>query len=155
MPDQDATPADHDDRPGALAIRAAIEAIAPPFDERPGAVDVGADRHVVDLIDLAVPGFVDMIGMLLDAYAADVRPGAAFVELSLDERGAVLRALSREEGQDVRDVVDALFVFTMGGLYSEWSGYDRSTGGLDPPATWARIGFRGPSDGHPDYREGI
>lgn len=144
-----------DERPGAAAIRAAVETIAPPRDGRPGGVDLGADRHVVDLIDLALPGFVDMIGMLLDAYANDVRAGASMVELSVDERGRVLRLLASEDFQDARDIVDAIFVFTLGAMYSEWSGYDRATGRLDPPAAWAIMGYHGPVDGVPDYRAGI
>ncbi len=142
-------PPDH--RPGAAAIRAAVDTIAPAVDGRPGALDVGADRHVVALIDQAVPGFVDLIGFLLDAYATDVRDGAAFVDLSQEERGRVLRLLAAEEGQDARDICDALFVFTIGAMFSEWSGYDRSTGRLDPPATWAAVGYHGPVDGVADY----
>ncbi len=146
-----------DDRPGALAIRAAVEAIVPPFDGHPGAIDLGADVHVISLIDRALPGFVDMIGYLLDAFAADVRPGAAMVDLDLAERGQVLRMLAREEGQDARDVVDALFVFTYGALYSEWTGFDRSTGRLIPPDTWsrARAGHHGPVEGISEYRVDI
>ena len=142
------------DRPGAVAIRAAVEAIGPAVDGRPGALDVSADRHVIQVIDQALPGFVDMIGLLLDAFAHDVRPGAAMSDLSLEERGQVLRLLAREEGQDAKDVVDALFVFTYGAMYSEWSGYERATGTLEAPATWAAVGFHGPVDGVPDYRTG-
>jgi hypothetical protein len=141
-----------DDRPAAAAIRAAVEAIAPSVDDGPGALAMGADRHVIELIDLYLPGFVDMIGMLLDAFAADVRPGAGMTELSLDERGEVLRLLVREEGQDAKDIVDALFVFTYGAMYSEWSGYDRATAALQPPPTWARAGYHGPVDGVAEYR---
>jgi hypothetical protein len=144
-----------DDRPGAAAIRAAVDTIAPAFDGRPGGLDVGAGQHVVELIDLAVPGFVDLIGFLLDAYATDVRPGAAFVDLDVEERGQALRALAAEEAQNARDICDALFVFTIGAMYSEWSGYDRSTGRLEPPAIWASVKYRGPMDGVPDYRAGI
>ena len=144
-----------DDRPGSAAIRAAVEAIAPAFDGRPGGVDLGADRHVVDLIDLALPGFVDMIGMLLDAYAHDVRPGASMTSLSLEERGRVLRVLALEEGQDARDILDALFVFTLGAVYSEWTGYDRETGVLEPPEAWRHMGYHGPIDGVVDHRVGI
>jgi hypothetical protein len=144
-----------DERPALAAIRAAVDAIAPAFDERPGGLDVEADRHVVEQLDLALPGSVDMIGMLLDAYASDVRADATMADLSPDERGQVLRALAREEQQDPRDLVDALFVFTLGAMYSEWSGYDRSTRHLTPPATWTHVGYHGPVDGVPDYRTGI
>lgn len=142
-------------RPGAVAIRAAVEAIGPPVDGRLGALDVGADRHVIQAIDQALPGFVDMIGLLLDAFAHDVRAGAAMADLSLEERGRVLRLLAREEGQDAKDVVDALFVFTYGAMYSEWSGYDRATGRLRPPATWSSAGYHGPVDGIPEYRTDV
>jgi hypothetical protein len=148
-------PDQYESRPGALAIRAAVEAIGPAIDGRPGALDVGADRHVIEVIDQALPGFVDMIGFLLDAFAHDVRPGAAMTDLTLEERGQVLRLLAREEGQDAKDIVDALFVFTYGAMCSEWSGYDRSTGALQPPATWAAAGYHGPVDGVPGYRSGM
>ena len=155
VPEPASSPEAADERPGAAAIRAVVETIAPARDGRPGGVDLGADRHVVELIDLALPGFVDMIGMLLDAYANDVRAGATMVELSLDERGRALRALASEEFQDARDVVDAMFVFTFGAMCSEWSGYDRATGRLDPPAAWTTMGYHGPVDGGADYRGGI
>jgi len=142
-------------RPGAAAIRAAVEAIGPPVDGRPGALDVGADRHVIQVIDQALPGFVDMIGLLLDAFAHDVRAGAAMVDLTLEERGQVLRLLAREENQDAKDVIDALFVFTYGAMYSEWSGYDRATGELRSPATWAGAGYHGPVEGIARYRDGM
>jgi hypothetical protein len=129
-----------------------VDTIAPAFDDRPGGLDVGADLHVVAMIDQAVPGFVDLIGFLLDAYATDVREGAAFTDLDREERGQVLRALAAEESQDARDICDALFVFTIGAMYSEWSGYDRSTGRLEPPPTWAAISYQGPVDGVPEYR---
>ena len=107
---------------------------------------------MIEVLEAAVEGFPELVAMLLDAYAADVRGGTSFADLSPPERDAVLRAMSNEEAQDVRDVVDALLVFSFGGMYSEWSGYDRSTGTLVPPETWRRCGYPGPSLGHPRYR---
>ena len=95
-----------------------------------------------------------MIGMLLDAYAADVRDGATLEQLTIEERGRVIRAMAAEEAQDPRDILDAVFVFTIGAMYSEWSGYERSTRTLRPPATWAQVGYHGPVDGVANYREG-
>jgi Gluconate 2-dehydrogenase subunit 3 len=135
------------------AIRAVVEAIAPATDGRPGAVELGIHRHVADSIDAAFPGFVDMLAMLLDAYGGEVRAGARFADLTLEERGRVLRSMGREETQDMQELVGALFLFTYGGLYSEWTGYDRSTGRLDPPAVWEELGYRGPVAGNPGYRE--
>ena len=134
------------------AIRAAVEAIVPAVDGRPGAADLRVERHVADSLESFVPGFADLLGSLLDAYATDVRAGTAFVDLSLDERGQVLRLMSAEESGDLRDLVDALLVFTYGGMYSEWTGFDPATKALRPPAVWADMGFTGPVAGHPEYR---
>jgi gluconate 2-dehydrogenase subunit 3-like protein len=135
------------------ALRAAVEAIVPTVGDRPGAAELQVHLHVVEALDRYLPGFVDLAATLLDAYAMDVRPGASFAELTLEERTRVLRAMCLEESPDMRDIVDGLLVFTYGGTYSEWSGYERETRDLSPPAAWAAMGFHGPSDGHPDYRE--
>jgi hypothetical protein len=135
------------------AVRAAVEAIVPTTDDRPGGAELQVHRHVVEALDRFLPGFVDLAGTLLDAYATDVRPGARFTELTPDERTEVLRAMSLEENADMADVVDGLLLFTYGGMYSEWSGYDRRTRQLAPPQAWDRMGFAGPSDGHPRYRD--
>jgi hypothetical protein len=78
----------------------------------------------------------------------DVRPGAAFAELSALERGEVFRLMADEEAQDIREAVDALFVFTLGGVYSEAAAAPSQRS----PA-WDRLGYGGPSFGHPGYRE--
>jgi hypothetical protein len=137
------------------SIRAAVEVLVPPVDGEPGAADLGVDRHVAEAIEQYLPGFVDLLGTLLDAFAADLQAGATFVSLTVDERSRVLRAMCREEGPDMQDIVDGLMVFTYGGMYSEWTGFDRATGTLEPPDVWASIGFGGRSDGHGEYREGI
>ena len=90
-------------------------------------------------LELFVPGFADLLATLLEAYAADVRSGVAFAHLSPDERRQVLRTMAKEESPDMRDVIDGLFVLTYGGMYSEWTGYDRATGRLSPPRAWARL----------------
>lgn len=135
------------------AVRAAVEAIVPATGKHPGAAELRVHLHVVEALDRFVPGFVDLAGTLLDAYAVDVRPGASFIDLTPEERTQVLRVMSLEDNADMRDVIDGLLMFTYGGMYSEWSGYDRETGTLQPPRAWQALGFQGPSDGHPDYRE--
>lgn len=138
------------------AIRAAVDTVVPEAEGLPGALAMGVDRHVVDLIEQSFPGFVDLIAALLNAYAADVKAGASFAELTPDERSKVFRIMSTDPSQDIRDAVDALIVFTSGGSYSEWSRYDRAAGLLaGAPPTWAHVGFHGPSHGHPDYREDV
>ena len=131
------------------AIKAVVETIAPRTEAGPGAAEMDVHRHVAESIDSALPGFVPMLLMLLDAYAADVRAGEAFADLSPEERGAVLRTMAGEQTQDMKEVVGALFLFTYGGMFSEWSGYDRATRSLTPPWTWEALRFRGPVDGNP------
>ncbi len=133
-------------------LRAAVDTVVPRTDEMPGALDVRADEHIATLLEQNLPGSLDMLAALLNAYANDVRAGTPFAELSPDERSAVFRAMSTDESQEIRDVVDALLVFTFGGVYSEWSGYDRATGDLKAPPSWAAAGFHGPVHGHPDHR---
>ena len=137
------------------AIRAAVDTIVPPAEGMPGALAMGADRHVVDLIELTFPGFTDLIAALLNAYAMEVKEATPFAALSSDDRSTVLRNMSTDDSQDIRDAVDALILFSNGGSYSEWSGYDRATGKLDAPPTWSHAGFHGPSIGHADYRENV
>jgi hypothetical protein len=134
------------------ALRAAVEAVVPPTDGLPGAVAVNAHEHVAELLEKSLPGSVDMLAALLNAYAMDVRAGAGFAELSLEERSRVFRTMSSDDSQGIRDVVDALLVFSFGGTYSEWSGYDRASRSLTAPRAWAAAGFHGPVHGHPDYR---
>ena len=136
-------------------IRAALDTLAPSIEEMPGALALGADGHLVELLEMGLPGISDMFAGLLDAYAGEVRARARFVDLDGAERDRVLRAMSTDDSQDIRDAVDALIVFGFGGTFSEWSGYDEATGALQAPATWAAVGFNGPVPGHPDYREGV
>jgi hypothetical protein len=135
------------------AIRAAVEAILPATASGPGAAELGVDRHVVEQIEATFPGMIDLLQVLLDAFASDVVAGSSFADLSIEDRQQVLRIMSTDDSQDVVDCVDGLIVFTYGGMYSEWTGYDRATGRLDPPAVWAEIGYPGPARGHPEYRK--
>lgn len=135
------------------AVRAAAATFAPPVDGRPGAADLGVERHIVELIEQALPGFVDLIAALLNAFAAEVR-AVPFADLTDAERTQVLRTMSTDESRDVRDAVDYLLVFTMGGLHSEWTGYDKKTRKLQPPKVWERMRFA-PALGHPNYRVDI
>jgi gluconate 2-dehydrogenase subunit 3-like protein len=136
-------------------LRAAVETVAPATDGMPGAVELGSHEHVADMLEIGLPGITVMIAALLDAYAADVKPDTAFKDLSIDDRGKVVRAMSTDESQDIRDAIDAIIVFGCGGIFSEWSGYDRATQTVKAPATWAAVGFHGPVHGHPDYREDV
>jgi hypothetical protein len=135
------------------AIRAAIDVMLPATDGSPGALDLGADRHVMELADGALPGAVDLIAALLNMYAEAVRPGVGFAALERDEREQVLKTMLADPVQDIRVAVDTIQVFALGGTYSEWSGYDAQTKELTPPPTWAEVGYRGPVRGWPEYRQ--
>lgn len=134
------------------AIRAGVEAILPPVGGRPGGAELRVHEHVVEQVEMALPGFVDLMAALLDATALE-RFQTAFVELESAERLEVIRALSSDEAQDVREAADVLLIFAYGGMYSEWTGYDRDARQLERPAIWGEVGFHGPSLGHPRYRE--
>ena len=140
------------DAASSATLRAAVEAIVPGSESHPGGAELGVEHHVAQAIEQAFPGFVDLIAILLDAYAPDVRPGATFLQLTLEERGEVFRLMTNGETQDLRDAIDAVLVFTYGGMYSEWTGYLRATRELRPPDVWQRVGYHGPVAGVPDYR---
>lgn len=132
-----------------VTLRAAIEAISPAVDGQPGGVELGVEHHVVHQMELYLPGFTDMLAALLDAYAMDVRAGAGFAELSPQEGGEVFRLMAAEDSQDIREALDALFAFALGGVYSESVAAPGERG-----PSWDRLGFAGPSYGRPDYRRG-
>ena len=134
------------------AIRAAVDAIVPPTDGQPGAAELGVERHIVEQAEGAMEGSSDLIAALLNAYAESVRAGVGFAALSRDERVAVLRTMSSDESPDIREVADTLQVFTLGGYFSEWTGFDPSQGTLERPRVWDEVGFNGPVQGVPEYR---
>jgi hypothetical protein len=140
------------DPASAETIRAAVEAVLPPVGDRPGGADLGVHEHVIEQVEMALPGFVGLMAALLDATAMELSQ-APFAGLGVAERLEVIRALSSDEAQDVREAADVLLIFAYGGMYSEWTGYDRAAGELRPPAVWDDLGFHGPSLGHPGYRE--
>jgi hypothetical protein len=135
-------------------IRAAVLTIAPGHDAVPDALTLGADRHVVSLIEQALPGFVDLVAALLDAYAREAS-GSPFAELDDAGRSDVLKRMSSDSSADVRDAADAILLFTYGAVYSEWSSFDRVRRTLKGPASWAATGFPGPAYGHAEYRDDL
>ena len=145
MPDADAV----------AAIRAAVDAMLPPTDGKPGAADLGVERHVVEQSEGAMQGSADLMAALLNAYADGVRSGVPFAELSRADRVTVLRTMYADEAQDIRDVVDTIQVFAIGGMYSEWATFDGRTRELQRPATWDDVGYHGPVDGVAEYRVDI
>jgi len=145
MPDPDAV----------AAVRAAVDAMLPPTEGKPGAADLGVERHVVEQSEGAMQGSADLMAALLNAYADGVRSGVPFAELSRADRVTVLRTMYADEAQDIRDVVDTIQVFAIGGMYSEWATFDGRTRELQRPATWDDVGYHGPVDGVAEYRVDI
>ena len=140
------------DPDAVAAIRAAVDAMLPPIDGKPGAAELGVERHVVEQAEGAMQGSTDLMAALLNAYADGVRSGTPFAELSREERVTVLRTMYADEAQDIRDVVDTIQIFALGGMFSEWSTFDPKTRRLERPATWDDVAYHGPVDGIPEYR---
>lgn len=109
----------------------------------PGSSAVGVHEKVAALFNGAMDGFPIMAAGLLDAFAAEAKPGASFASLSEAERSEVLKTMLADDAADVRDIVDGLSLFTLGQTYSEANPEHR--------ALWARIGYHGPSDGVADF----
>jgi Gluconate 2-dehydrogenase subunit 3 len=143
------------DLESVAAIRAAVDVMLPATDGKPGAVDLGVERHVVEQAEGAMEGSTDLMAALLNAYADGVRSGVAFADLSREERVTVLRTMYADEAQDIREVVDTIQIFAIGGMYSEWATFDPKTRELERPATWDDVGYHGPVDGVPEYRVDI
>jgi hypothetical protein len=143
------------DPESVAAIRAAVDVMLPATDGKPGAVDLGVERHVVEQAEGAMEGSTDLMAALLNAYADGVRSGVPFADLSREERVTVLRTMYADEAQDIREVVDTIQIFAIGGLYSEWATFDPKTRQFDRPAAWDDVGYHGPVDGVPEYRVDI
>jgi hypothetical protein len=135
-------------------LRAAVEVAFPGGDGIPTGLDAGADRHIADALESVLPGAVDLLAALLDASAAEQGGVDGFAAMPADGRAQVLRAMLREPVADVRELAESILMFGAGAIFSEWSGYDRPTRALTPPSVWTRIGFGGPSLGHPEYLDG-
>lgn len=109
---------------------------------------------MVEAMETALPGSADLAARLLDAFAAEA--GARFAGLDPGGRSRVLRAMCADEAAEVRDIADRVLLFSLGGTYSEWTGFDRSARELHtPPAVWGEMGYHGPVVAHPDYRDGL
>lgn len=111
----------------------------------PGSTSHDVHHRVVALFDAALPGYPVLVHGLLDAFAHESH-GSAFAELSEDQRSKVLKTMMADASVDVRDVVDGLFLFTLGQSYNEAH--------PDHERVWERIGYHGPSEGIPNWDRG-
>lgn len=108
----------------------------------PGSTAHDAHRRVIGLFDAALPGYPVLVHGLLDAYAHESH-GTGFADLPEAQRSQVLKTMMADASVDVRDVVDGLFLFTLGQSFNEAH--------PDHEQVWARIGYHGPSEGIPDW----
>lgn len=140
----------------ARTLRALAETLVPgpPHDATLGAPDIEAERFVAHYLEVVIPGLSEGVATILDGLAAEVRGGAPFADLSLDERAAVLERLSAHEVADLRELADLLMSLAIAAVYGEWSGQDESGRLVDRPLGWDLTGWPGPSDGYPALMRG-
>lgn len=105
----------------------------------PGSTQHGVHLRVIALFDAALPGYPFMVQGLLDAYAAEISQGSTFASLEDEQRSAIFRSMIEDPSHDIRDVVDGLFLFTLGQSFSEAH--------PDHAQVWKKIGYHGPSEG--------
>jgi hypothetical protein len=95
-----------------------------------------------------IPGLSEGVATILDGIATELREGSAFVDLTLDERGAVIQRLTQHEVPDIRDLGDLLLALTLGAVYGEWSGLDADGELTRAPLGWELTGWPGPAEGY-------
>lgn len=135
----------------AAILRAVAEIFVPGIassDPTPGAADVEADRFVSHYLDFLVPGLEMGLPALLDGLAAQ-RYARTFLELTLDERTAVVESLEEHPIEPVRELPVLLGVLAVAAVYGEWTGQDAEGALIRRPLGWELTGFDGPSRGRP------
>ena len=133
----------------AETLRALAETVVPgpPHDVSFGAAEIEAERFIAHYLETVLPGLPDAVSSMLDGLSAVVREGAAFVDLSLEERASVIERVCTHELDDVRDLGDLLVVLSMAAVYGEWSGLDEDGELTRLPLGWELTAWPGPSDG--------
>jgi hypothetical protein len=135
------------------ALRALVDIVVPRHDGLESASERGVHEHVASCLEALQPGSVKMLLLLLNIHARNVDPATRFADLDPEARATVFADLAEDDAEEIRDAVDGVLVFTLGGYFSDWSGYDRASRRLDPPPVWRRLGYEGPSQEHlPDAR---
>lgn len=108
----------------------------------PGSSQFGIHDKVAELFNTAMPGFPVLVSALLDGFAMEEAPGVTFRELDPEAKDRVIEKMSIDPSNDVKDVIDGLFLFTLGQNYNETHPKSEQV--------WSRIGYHGPSEGIPD-----
>lgn len=105
----------------------------------PGSSQFGIHHNVADLFNTAMPGFPVLVSALLDGFAMEEAPGVTFRDLDPAAKDRVIEKMSVDSSNDVKDVIDGLFLFTLGQNYNETHPKSQQV--------WSRIGYHGPSEG--------
>jgi hypothetical protein len=131
-------------------LRALAETVVPgpPHDDTLGAADINAEGFVGHYLESVIPGLSEGVATILDGMAIELREGAAFVDLSIDERTTVLQRLTQHEVQDLRELGDLLLALSMASVYGEWSGLDENGELTRAPLGWELTRWPGPADGY-------
>src|SRR6266545_3059541 len=107
-------------------LRALAETVVPgpPHDASFGGAEIEAERFIAHYLEAVIPGLSEGVATILDGLATELRPETSFVDLSLEDRGSVLRRLTEHEVQDLRELGDLLMALSLAAVYGEWSGLD-------------------------------
>lgn len=130
------------------ALRAVVDVIVPDTDGHPSASALGVHLRLASCLEMAQPGATSLLVLLLDMYARVQRPDATFAELTPMQQDSVLRELSADESDELRDLVDVVHVYTLNGYFSDWPGCRPETGDFTAPPIWQAMGYHGPSLEH-------
>jgi hypothetical protein len=131
-------------------LRAVAETVVPgpPRDEAFGAPEIEAEVFLAHYLETLIPGLADGVVTILDGLAADAVPEKTFLDLSPEERSAVLQRLASHEVADLSDLGDLLIVLSIAAVYGEWSGLDSNGELTRVPLGWELTGWPGPSEGN-------
>lgn len=124
-------------------LDALAEAVLPSM-----ALDAGAPGALSEVLARMGEEVASGVGLVLDGYADGFRSGAAFADLSVDERGAVLRAIAASDDPNLQQLVRLSVSLVAAAVYGERSGLDADGRLTGRPASWDRIGYPGPSTGY-------
>lgn len=127
-------------------MRALADIVAPGVDGCPAASEVGAHLRAAQSVEMLQRGSIALLTRLLDMYARAERRDASFLDLDPAERERALRALAEEDLDEMRDLVQSVHAFILGGYLAGFSPTDP----WRRPQVWEAMGFHGPAHGHLD-----
>jgi len=127
-------------------MRALADIVAPAVDGCPAASEVGAHLRAAQSLEMLQRGSITLLTRLLDMYARAERRDASFLDLDPAEREHAFRALAEDDLDEMRDLVQSVHAFILGGYLSGFS----ATVPWERPKVWEAMGYHGPARGHLD-----